>query len=190
MKELKVKELPELDDEFAKDVSEFDTLDEYKADVKKNLEARKEAEAKSEKEDAVIEKIIEGAVMEIPEAMIETQAERLVDDFAQRLQMQGMSMEQYMQFTGGTTESFIEQMKPQATKRIQSRLVLEAVAKAENITASEEDVEKELQSMAEQYKMELDKIKEIMGEEEINRIREDLAITRAVELVTKAAVEK
>ena len=127
VKEIKVKELPELDDEFAKDVSEFDTLEEYKADLKKKLEEKKAEEAKGRKEDAVIEKIIEGASMEIPDAMVETQAEQLVDDFAQRLQMQGMSMDQYMQYTGAGMEAMIERMKPQAVKRIQSRLVLEAV---------------------------------------------------------------
>lgn len=190
VKEIKVKELPELDDDFAQDVSGLDTLEEYKADVRKKLEEKKAAEAKAKKEDAVIEKIIEGAQMEIPEAMVKTQAEQLVDEFAQRLQMQGLSMDQYMQFTGATVESLVEQSKPQALKRIQSRLVLEAVAAAEQIVASEEDVEAEFGRMAEQYKMEVEKLKELLGEAEIKNIKTDLALQKAIELVAEAAVEK
>lgn len=189
VKEIKVKELPEADDDFAKDVSEFDTLEEYKADLKKKLEERKAAEAKNKKEDAVIEKIIENASMELPDPMIELQAERLVDDFAQRLQMQGMSMDQYMQFTGSTIEAMTEQMKPQATKRIQSRLVLEAVAAAENIEISEEEVEAEINRMAEAYKMEIEKLRELISDAEKENMKSDLAIQKAVELVTDAAVE-
>ena len=190
VKEIKVKELPEADDEFAKDVSEFDTLEEYRADLKRKVEERKTADAKAKKEDAVIEKIIEGAQMEIPEAMIETQAEYLVDDFAQRLQMQGMSMDQYMQYTGATIESMTNQMKPQAKKRIESRLVLEAVAAAENIEIDEEAIEAEMSRMAEAYKMELDKVKELISEEEKDNMRADLSIQKAIDLVVDAAVEK
>ena len=190
VKEIKVKELPELDDDFAQDVSDFDTLEEYKADVRKKVEEKKAAEAKAQKEDAVIEKIIEGATMEIPEAMVKTQAERMVDEFAQRLQMQGLTMEQYLQFTGGNVQALVEQSKPQALKRIQSRLVLEAVAAAENLTASDEELDAELGRMAEQYKMEVEKLKEMFTEEDLKSVREDLAIQKAVELVTDAAVEK
>ena len=190
VKEIKVKELPELDDEFAKDVSEFDTLEEYKADLKKKLEEKKAEEAKGRKEDAVIEKIIEGASMEIPDAMVETQAEQLVDDFAQRLQMQGMSMDQYMQYTGAGMEAMIERMKPQAVKRIQSRLVLEAVAAAEQIEIGEDEIEAEIGRMAEAYKMEVEKVKEILGESEKENMKDDLAIRKAIDLVTEAAVEK
>lgn len=190
VKEIKVKELPEADDEFAMDVSEFDTMEEYRADLKKKIEERKAADAKAKKEDAVIEKIIEGAVMEIPDAMIETQAEYLVDDFAQRIQMQGMSMDQYMQYTGATIESMTNQMKPQAKKRIESRLVLEAVAAAENIEIGDEAIEAEMTRMAEAYKMELDKLRELISEEEKKNMREDLSIQKAIELVTEAAVEK
>jgi len=190
VKEIKVKELPELDDEFAQDVSEFDTLEEYKADLAKKVEEKKAAQAKAAKEDAVIEKIIEGAAMEIPEAMIQTQAEQLVDDFAQRLQMQGMAMEQYMQYTGSTVDAMVEQMKPQATKRIQSRLVLEAVAAAEGIVISEEEVEAEIGRMAEAYKMEADKLKDLISEGEKKNMKEDLAIQKAIELVVESAVEK
>ena len=190
VKEIKVKELPELDDDFAQDVSDFDTLEEYKADIRKKVEEKKAADAKAKKEDEVIEKIIEGATMEIPDAMVETQAERMVDEFAQRLQMQGLSMEQYLQFTGGNVQAMVEQSKPQALKRIQSRLVLDAVAAAENLTATDEEVDAELAKMAEQYKMEVEKLKEMFAEEDLKSIRDDLAVQKAVELVTDAAVEK
>lgn len=190
VKEIKVKEVPEADDEFAKDVSEFNTLEEYRADLKKKIEERKAADAKAKKEDAVIEKIIEGAQMEIPEAMIETQAEYLVDDFAQRMQMQGMTFDQYMQYTGSTIEAMTNQMKPQAKKRIESRLVLEAVAAAENIEIDEEAIEAEMSHMAEAYKMELDKVKELISEEEKDNMRADLSIQKAIDLVVDAAVEK
>ena len=187
---IEAKELPELDDDFAQDVSEFDTLEEYKADVRKKLEEKKAASAKAKKEDEVIEKIIEGAQMEIPDAMLKTQAEQMVDEFAQRLQMQGLSMDQYMQFTGSTVDALVEQSKPQALKRIQSRLVLEAVAAAENLEATDEELEAEYARMAEQYKMEVDKLKELFSDADKKNIKEDLAIQKAVDLVTEAAVEK
>ena len=190
VKEIKVKELPELDDEFAQDVSDFDTMEEYRADVRKKIEERKAASAKAKKEDAVIEKIIEGAKMEIPDAMVKTQAEQGVDEFAQRLEMQGMSIEQYLQYMGGSVDAMVEQYKPQALKRIQSRLVLEAIVAAENLEVSDEELEAEYSRMAEQYKMEVEKIKEIFGDADKANIREDLAIQKAVELVTEAAVEK
>ena len=187
--EIKVKELPELDDDFAQDVSKFDTLAEYKEDVKAKLAASKADAAKRAKEDAVIEKIIENAQMDIPEAMIDTQARQLVDEFVQRIQAQGLSFEQYLQFTGMTLDTALEQMKPNAVKRIQSRLVLEAVVKAENIEVSEDDVKAEIAKMAETYKMDADKLAEIMGEEEKKQIQMDMAIEKAVELVTEAAKE-
>ena len=190
VKEIKVKELPELDDDFAQDVSDFDTLEEYKADVRKKIEERKAASAKAKKEDAVIEKIIEGAKMEIPDAMVKTQAEQGVDEFAQRLQMQGMSIEQYLQYMGGSIDAMVEQYKPQALKRIQSRLVLEAVVAAENLEVSDEELEAEYSRMAEQYKMEVEKLKELFSDADKKNIREDLAIQKAVDLVTEAAVEK
>ena len=190
VKEIKVKELPELDDDFAQDVSDFDTLEEYKADVRKKIEERKAASAKAKKEDAVIEKIIEGAKMEIPDAMVKTQAEQGVDEFAQRLEMQGMSIEQYLQYMGGSIDAMVEQYKPQALKRIQSRLVLEAVVAAENLEVSDEELEAEYSRMAEQYKMEVEKLKELFSDADKKNIREDLAIQKAVDLVTEAAVEK
>ena len=186
---IKVKELPDVDDEFAQEVSEFDTLDEYKADIREKLLKEKEEEAKKIKEDLVIEKIIEGAVMEIPDAMVEFQTEQLMDDFAQRMRMQGMSLEQYFQFSGMTKEQYEEQMRPRALQNIQSRLVLEAVAKAENLEVTEADVEAEMQKMADQYKMEVEKVKEFFGENQIDEMKKDLAIQKAIDLVTEAAVE-
>ena len=190
VKEIKVKELPEVDDDFAQDVSEFDTVDEYKEDLKKKLLENKEAALKREKEEDVVGKIIENATMEIPDPMVDTQVRQMVQEFAQRIQSQGLSLQQYMQFTGMTPESLTAELKPQALKRIQSRLVLEAVAAAENIETSDEDLEKELEKMAEMYQMEADKLKELVGEEEKKQISLDLAVQKAVELVVDAAVEK
>ena len=190
VKEIKEKVLPELDDEFAAEVSEFDTLDEYKADVKANLISKKEKDVRNAKEDAVIQAIIDDAKMDIPEAMIETQQRQMIQEFAQNIQMQGLSIEQYFQFTGLTPEAMMEQVKPQAEKRIKSRLVLEAVAKAENITVSEEDFDKEVAKMAEMYQMEADKVKESIGEEGKKQMMEDLAVQKAAEFVVNEAKEK
>ena len=190
IKEIKEKQLPELDDEFASEVSEFDTLAEYKEDVKKNLTEKKEAEAKNAKEDKVVDAIIADAKMDIPEAMIATQQRQMADDFAQRIQMQGISIDQYFQFTGLTREAFLEQMKPQAEKRIKSRLVLEAVAKAENMEASEDEYKAEIKRMAEAYQMEEDKLAEMIGNFEEKSIKEDLCIKKAVDFVVENAVEK
>ena len=189
VKAIKVKELPELDDDFAQDVSEFDTLAEYKEDVKKNLTERKEKEAKSAKEETVVEKIIENATMDIPQPMVETQKRQMAEEFAQRLQMQGLGLEQYFQFTGMDANKFMETLEPQALKRIQSRLVLEAVVKAENITVSDEEVEAEMQKMADAYKMELDKVKELIGEEERKSLSQDIAVQKAVDFVVDQAKE-
>ncbi len=190
IKEIKVKELPELDDDFAQDVSEFDAVDEYKEDLKKKLLENKEAALKREKEEDVVGKIIENATMEIPDPMVDTQVRQMVQEFSQRIQSQGLSLQQYMQFTGMTPESLTNELQPQALKRIQSRLVLEAVVAAENIETSDEDLEKELEKMAEMYQMEADKLKELVGEEEKKQIALDLAVQKAVELVVDAAVEK
>ena len=187
---IKVKELPELDDDFAQDVSEFDTLDEYKNDLKATLLERKEKDAKAVKEEQVVEKIIEGAKMEIPEPMIQNTVAQMAEDFAQRIQAQGLSIEQYFQFTGMNANTFMENLKPQALKRIQSRLVLEAVVKAEGLTASEEEVNKEISNMAEMYQMEVDKLMGLIGEEEKKAMAEDVAVQKALELVVNAAVEK
>jgi len=187
--EIKEKKLPDVDDEFASEVSEFDTLKEYKESIKEKLVAQKETEAKNAKEDAVMEAVIADSSMEIPEAMIQMQQRQLADDFAQRIQSQGLNMEQYFQFSGLTGEKFIEQMKPQAEKRIQSRLVLEAIVEAEKIEANEEEFDAELLKMASMYQMELDKVKEMVGEKEKTQIMKDLAITKAVELIVAKAKE-
>ena len=183
VKELKKVELPEADDEFAQDVSEFDTLEEYKNDIRTKLTEQKETEAKNALEDKAVAAVVEGAKMDIPEPMIDLQVRQMAENFARRLQSQGISWEQYCQFTGMTTDKLFEQMRPQALKTIQSRLVLEAVAAAENIIASEEDFAAEIDKMAEAYKMEADKIKDMMGEEEKNSIMKDLAVTKAAEFI-------
>lgn len=192
VKAIKVKELPELDDEFAKDVSEFDTLAEYKADIEKKLKERKENVAKREREDKAVDAVIANAQMDIPEPMIQNQIDQLMQDFIRRMQAQGLSIDQYYQFTGLDSAKVQEQMRPQALKRIQSRLVLEKVAEAENIQISEEQLEEELKKMAEMYKMELDKLKELMGDYEKEQIKADMAVQEAVTLVAEAAqvVEK
>ena len=190
IKEIQKKELPELDDDFAQDVSDFDTLDEYKADVEKKILENKENQIKREQEDQIIEKIIENAQMEIPQQMITAQTRQMTQEFAQRLQSQGLSLEQYMQFTGLTPQKMMEDLEPQALKRIQSRLVLEAVVVAENIEASDEEIDKELENMASTYQMEIDKLKELIGDDEKKQIGMDLAVQKAVEFVVKEAVEK
>ena len=188
--EIKAKELPEIDDEFAAEVSEFDTLDEYKADVKAKIKEEKASEGKRKQEDQVVEQAIKNASYEIPEAMIDTQVMQMADEFAQRMQSQGLTMEQYFQFTGMTAEKMMEELKPQAVKRIETRLVLEAVAKAENIEISDEKLDEEITKMAEAYKMEADKLKEFMGENEKKQMKEDMAVQEAVTFLVENAVEK
>lgn len=190
VKEIKEKELPELDDEFASEVSEFDTLAEYKADVKDKLTEKKVKEAKETKESAVIEAIVKDSDMEIPGPMLETQQRQMIDEFAQRMQMQGLSMEQYYQFTGATYDKMVEQVKPQAEARIKSRLVLEAIVKAEKIEVSEEEYEEELKSMAEVYQMEVEKIKEMLPEKSVQQIKQDIAVRKAAEFAVEHAKEK
>lgn len=190
VKEIKVKELPELDDDFAQDVSDFDTIAEYKEDLKKTIADRKSNEAKNQKETEAIEKIVADSKMDIPEAMVNTQVNRMAEDFAQRLQQQGLSLEQYFQYTGLTADKIVEEMRPEALKRIQNRLVLEAIVKAENIEVTAEEVDEELTKMAEMYKMDLAKIKEFMGENEEKQVKDDLAIQKAVDFIVTSAVEK
>ena len=189
VKKVETKERPELDDDFAQDVSEFDTLAEYKEDIKKNLAERKEKEARTAKENAAVDKAIENAQMEIPDAMIETQISQMLDDFSRRMQAQGLTMEQYMQFTGLTADKMREEMKPQALKRIQTRLVLEKIAETENIQPSEEEVNEEISKMAEMYKMEADKLKELLGDRELEQMKKDMAVQKAVTLVADEAKE-
>lgn len=187
VKEIKVKELPELNDEFAEEVSEFDTLAEYKEDITAKLLDGKKKEAATENENRVVAKVVENATMEIPEPMIKNQVQIMVNDYARRMQSQGISLEQYMQFTGQTKENLEEQMHPQALNRIQTRLVLEAVVKAENIEVSDEAVDQELEKMAKAYKMEIDQVKEYMGEQELAQIRQDLAVQEAVDMLVAEA---
>lgn len=190
VKEIKHKELPELDDEFAQDVSDFDTLEEYKADIEKNLKERKEQQVKNEKEEAVVDKAVDNAQMEIPEPMLDTQVRQMANDFARRIQSQGLTLEQYFQFTGMDAKKMLEQMRPQAERQIRSRLVLEAIVEAENIVASEEDIENEIANMAAAYRMEVDKVKEMIGEKEKEQLKLDMAVKKAVEFLVASAVEK
>ena len=189
IKKVEKKELPELDDEFAQDVSEFDTLDEYKASIREDLEKKKADEALRLKEDAAVDKVIENAEMDIPDAMVDTQARSMLDDFSRRMQAQGLTMEQYFQFTGQSMDRMLEDMKPQALKTIQTRLVLEKVAEAEDIQPDDEEVNAEISKMAEQYNLEADSLKDMMSEEELAQIKKDLAVQKAVTLIAESAVE-
>ena len=184
-----VKELPDADDEFASEVSEFETLAEYKEDIKKKLTEKKEKEARAKKEAQAVEKAVENATMEIPDAMIDTQVQSMMEDFARRMQSQGLSLEQYFQFTGMDVKKMHDQMKPEALKRIQNSLVLEAVAKAENIEISDEKVDEEIAKMAEAYKMEVEKLKDLIGESEKDQMKKDLAVQAAADLIADAAKE-
>lgn len=185
---IKAKELPELDDEFASEVSECETMDAYRAEVKKNIKERKERTGKEKKENQAVDQAIENAQMDIPEAMIEFQVRQMADDFARRIQQQGLTVEQYFQFTGMTAEKMMEEMRPQAEKSIKTRLLLEAIVKAENIEVSDERVEEELTKMAEAYQMEVEKLKEFMGENEKKQIKEDLAVQEAITLLVNESV--
>ena len=183
IKEIKVKELPALDDDFAQDVSDFDTLAEYKEDIKAKLVEKAEKVAKNEKEEKLIDAIIANSKMDIPEAMIETQQDQMVREFANRIASQGLSFDQYMQFTGMTMDAMKEQMKPQALKRIQVRLVLEAIAAKEAFEITEEDIEKELETMASMYQMDIAKLKEIVSDNEKEAMKKDIAVSKAAELI-------
>ena len=189
VREIKEKELPPLDDEFASEVSEFDTLEEYKEDIRTKISEKKEQEAKNQKEEAIVDAVIEEAFMEIPEAMIQTQQQQMLEDFAQRIQSQGLNVEQYMEITGMTQAGLAEQMRPQALKRIQSRLVMEAVAAEEGMTATEEEVDAEIVKMAEVYRMETDKVMELLGEGGRKQVKEDICVNKAVDFVVQNAKE-
>ena len=189
VKEIKEKQLPDLDDEFASEVSDFDTMAEYREDVQKKLTSKKEEEAKIAKEEAVLDAVIADAKMEIPDAMLETQQRQLLENFAQRIQAQGITLEQYMQFTGLTAQTMMEQLKPEALKRIQSRLVLEAVAAAEKMEATEEDFEAEIKSIAESYQMEADKVRELLGEQGAKQVKEDICVRKAADFIVDNAKE-
>ena len=188
--EIKAKEIPEIDDEFASEVSEFDTLDEYKEDLKKSIAKKKESEGREKQEDDVVEQAVKNAQYELPEAMVETQVSQMAEDFARRIKNQGLSMEQYFQFTGLSAEKLLEDMRPQAVKSIETRLVLEAIVKAENIEVSDARFDEEVQKMAEMYRMDADKMKETMGDREKARIKEDIAVQEAITFLVDNAVEK
>ena len=187
--EIKVKELPEANDEFAQDVSEFDTLAEYKEDLKKKLTERKEAAAKNAKEAAAVEAAVANAEMDIPDAMVDGQVRQMANDFARRIQSQGLTVDQYFQFTGMTAEKLMDQMKPEALKRIKNSLVLEAIAAKENFEIAEEKIEEELKKMSEAYKMEVDKIKEALGESGLDQMKAELKIQAAVDFIRDKATE-
>ena len=189
VKEIKKKELPELDNDFVEDVSEFSTVDEYKASIKTKIEEKKADEAKSAKEEATIEKIIEGAKMEIPDAMVDSQVRQMAEDFARRISAQGLTIDQYFQYTGLTSDKLLEQMRPQALKRIQSRLVLEAVADKENFEVTDEDVNNEINDMASAYQMEADKLKDLLTDADKENMKRDIQVKKAVEFVTENAKE-
>ena len=188
--EIKAKELPEIDDEFAAEVSEFDTLEEYKLDVKAKIKEQKAADGKRNQEDQAVEQAVANAEIDLPEPMVDLQAKQMADDFARRIMQQGLSVEQYFQFTGMTAESMMEELRPQAVKRIETRLVLEAIAKAENIEITDERIDEELAKMAEAYKMEVEKLKEFMGENEKEQMKMDLAVQDAVTFLADNAVEE
>lgn len=187
IKGIKEKELPELDDEFASEVSEFETLDEYKADVKEKIRARKKEEAKTERENKIVDAAVEASEMDIPEAMIEEQIQQMTEEFAQRLSYQGLSLEQNLQFTGTDAQKFADDMKPQALKRIQTRLVLEAIVKAENIEATEEDFKAELDKMASMYQMESEQLEKIIQGAQKEQMLSDIAVQKAVDFLVAEA---
>ena len=187
VKEIKAKELPALDDEFASEVSDFDTLDEYKKDIEKKLQERKEKAAASQNEDRVVAKVVENATMEIPDRMVDAQVDNMLQDTARRMQSQGLSMDLYMKYTGMNVDQMKDQLRPDAVKRIQTRLVLEAVAKAENIEVSEEKIDEEMAKMAESYKMEADKLKSYMTDSDKDQMKQDLAVQAAVDLLVSEA---
>ncbi len=181
--EVKKKDVPKLDDEYVSDHTEFETVDEYKASVKERLENNKKTEGRRAQEDEAIAKIVEDSEMEIPDAMLDYQVENMINDFANNMAQQGLSLQQYMQFTGMTMDAFREQVRPDALSRTQSSLVLEAIAKAEKIEATDADVDTKLEEMSKQYGMELEQIKNLVGENEKESMKKDIAIEKAIELI-------
>lgn len=188
--EIKVRELPELNDDFASEVSEFETMDEFRADVRKRLEEQAQNRAKIETENMVIDKVVENATVDIPDAMIEAQIDNMINDFAQRLSFQGMNMEAYMQYTGQTMEMMREQFKERAQKQCLTTLVIEAVSAAEGIEPEAEEVEMQLVDMSKKYNMELDKIKELLSDVELDNVKKDLAMSKTVDMLVNNAVVK
>ena len=187
IKAIKEKELPELDDEFASEVSEFETLDEYKADIKEKIRERKKEEAKTERENKLVDLAVENAQMDIPDAMVEEQVQQMTEEFAQRLSYQGLSMEQYLQFSGMDAQKFADDMKPQAVKRIETRLVLEAIVKAENIEVSEEEYKAEVEKMAAMYQMETEQLEKLIQDAQKEQMMDDIAVQKAVDFLVAEA---
>lgn len=190
VKNIKVRELPELDDDFASEVSEFETMADYRADVRKKLEEAAENKAKAEIENEVIEKVVENAEFDLPDAMIDAQVDNTINDFAQRLQYQGMNLDMYLQYTGSNLEAMKAQFRPQAEKQVSGSLVLEAVMNAEGIETTPEELELELVDMSKKYNMELDKIKELLQDAEMERIKKDLALQKTITMLVNNAVVK
>lgn len=187
VKAIKEKELPELDDEFASEVSEFETLEEYKADVKEKIREQKKEQAKTERENKIVDTAVENSSMDIPEPMIEEQVQQMTEEFAQRLSYQGLNLEQYLQFTGMDAQKFADDMKPQALKRIQTRLTLEAIVKAENIEATEEDFKAELEKMASMYQMEVEQLEGMVQGAQKEQMMDDIAVQKAVDFLVSEA---
>ena len=189
IKEIKMKELPKADDEFASEVSEFETLKEYKASVKKSLTERRKEEAKREKENEAVAAVVDNMTVELPEPMVDAETNQMIQEFATNLSQQGMAIDQYMQMTGMTPAVLKTQMAPQAEARIKTRLALEAVVEAEGIKVSDKDIDKELEEMANMYQMELDKVKEALGDAGREQVAKDVANKKAVDFIVKNAVE-
>lgn len=189
IKAIKAKELPEIDDEFAKDTSDFDTLEDYKADIKKSLLENKESSAKQEKQDKLLEKAVENSTMEVPVEMYDNEVDSMVNNFANTMRYQGITLENYLQMTGGNMVTFKESLKPEATKRVDGRLVLEAIAKVENIEVTDEEFNEEIDKMAKMYNMEIDELKKAIGDHEQKNIKEDIATRKALDLLVENAKE-
>ena len=190
VRDIKEKELPELDDEFASEVSEFETVEEYKDSLRETLKEQKEKEARAEKEDKLLEAIVKDSKMDIPDAMIDEQAARMADDYANRLQLQGLTLDQYFMFTGLNMDKFMEQMRPNAIKRIETSLVLEKVIEEENFTVTDEEYEEEVKRMADEYKMSIESFREMLDENSRGPIEEDIKLKKAIDLIIDSAVEK
>jgi trigger factor len=187
VKKITEKQLPELNDEFADNVSDFSTLEEYKADLKKKIGERKEREAKTQTENEAVDKAIENASIELPKAMVDTEARGIVDEYAQRLRSQGLNLADYMKYTGQTMDKLLEQVTPDAEKRIKTRLVLEKVAEAENIQVSDEDYNSQIEKMAADYNTDAEKFKKFIDESQETQIKEDMKVQKAIDLLVDQA---
>ena len=183
IKNVREKVVPELDDDFASDVSEYDTMDEYRNGVRENIKKQKEDEERARQEDEILESIIEDSNMDIPDAMIDTETDQLMDNYQRQLRMQGLNLESYLEYTGMDYEKFVDQMKEQAGKNIRARLVLEEIAKTENLDATDEEYKEELSKMSERYRLSPEKMEETLGDKEKENIRKEIAMKKAVDLI-------